>query len=859
MSTLQRIFYTLIFSFYLFACQKDHIEPDPGPPPGDTTKITWPVKNVQIEIPAGVKLDLSTLELHSLSQNAKISADGKAKAAFNKGYPSIAWVFDQQDRAVLAGFLTDSLSSISTASTAKVLLYFGYATMMEQYGMTSEFLKGIDQVKGVSDWIKTFDDQFKADPLVLDKGSYKESLRNALKKISGARKINTSSKQPAVANNQLKNISDVVVLQNSEKSGLRISTPELSKVQLENIYRRRAWAFLYKTKSIADNGAVTTTTIESNTRVSTETAVDPSGGFTSVSGVLGAWIEGPDKVQEFFAMKSGPFDIELDDNESEAEYKLRILGPGFPGTNKAISSQEIEKLTQLEIETLALDFLLPVMMEVVGNKDDLALIDGSRHVTGPIETFIEKTGSAIKLIPPVYEEIRKGSYNTALQKFIEALYAEGNAALFEDMVKLTAGVLEILAQQKYYIPPGVDVFKEAERKTKILKIIDLGLFANDIARMGIHIAKSSQLEEWTIQARMPKVTLLPEKSEVVPLMEKKITCEIKNMQENGDTHPFFEWSTSGKYGKISDTKGHTNLASFASADNIVSYYSTATASQLGNGDNLEYIYVVAKMGNTIIGRDTAIINVKKNRFDMLPKGVALSGKKYDKSRNDVDMYLKKLDKLNEIGADPTVDWKIVWTTAGSYGKLSGGGVTNATTVTVYNLNSANYKCTDDQTKSATEKIYAKIYMKAKSAPASEYVLYEELVGEVKIENDEKKKILHIPFNFLHGDTSQPYGNNGGVSYRCWKGNVVYVPEDKDAKSYSVKFYNLESPVIGAPSVISWTAGKLPGYEPASYAGPGYAGGTYCLTYSWGSRQGGTPGHANGEGSGGMAEVTIILK
>ncbi len=850
--------FALVLTLIILACQKNDIEPDPidPPPTPDTTKVNYPTKSIQVQLPADTKIDPGTLEVHSLSHNAKVSVSGTSKIAFNKGYPNIAWVFDAQGRLILAGFVTDSLSVINTTSTAKVLLYFGYATMMEQYAMTSEFLKSIDQVKGTTEWATTFDGLFKADPTVLDKGSFREPLRQALKKISGGRKMNVLTNQPGQVNQGLKLIADLEVVANTEKSGIRVSTPDLSKLAFENKYRRRAHAFLYKVKSVPENGNAVNTPIESNSLANTDTIVDPVGGFTSVAGVLGAWIEG--KPMEFAVVGSGPVDLKLDDNEIEAEYKLHIVGPGFPGTNKTVSDQEAKKLTRLEIETLALDFLLPVMLEVVGNKDDLALIDGSRHVTGPIEDFLESTSAALKIVPGAYEELRKGNYDMALRKLLEGLYNELNAAMFENMVKLTAGILEMLAQQRYYIPANADVFKDAERKVKILKLIDLGLFAGDIARMGTHIAKSAQLEEWTVKARGPKVSLTPDSSTVVPLMEQKITCEIKNFVENGgDTHAFYEWKTSGKYGKISDTKGHIDQVSINTADNIVSYHSLATASQLKDGDNLEYIYVTVKFGSTVIGRDTAIINVKKNSFEMQPKGVTLSGKKYAESRNEVMLRLKKVDKKNEIGSDPDIDWKIVWSTAGSYGKLLGPGIDDVTTLTILNDNTASYECKDDKTKEAVEKISARIYMKQKSAPASAYILYEEVVGEVKINNDDKKKILHIPFSFLHGDTAKILTNR--TSYSCWKGNGVYVPQDTAAKMYSLKFYDISSVTIGAPTSVAWYAGQNPGYAPASYAGKAFENGKWFITYSWGSANGPSPGHSGSGPKSGMAEVTITLK
>jgi hypothetical protein len=604
-----RFLMPLIVSLLIISCKKTETLAPTLPPPVDPP-VAYKTKEISIVLPEGVKIDLASSTVHSLSVSTKVDENGKSKAAFNKGYPHIAYVFDKDNRLMMAGFLTDTSATISAASTARVLLYFGYATMMEQYNLSSIFINEIDQVKGTKEWYASFENLFKTDPLALDKGSFAAPLRAAIKKISAGRKMNPVLTQPMANPGHAKKGADINIKDNAEKSGLLVHANDLSKISFDNKFRRRAHAFLYKVKSKTEKGAVTEKTIESTSIAEVDTIIDPVGGFTSFNGVLGAWIEG--KEMEYARLTSGPAKIELNDDEEEVEYKLRIVGPGIPGTNKTISNQEIAKLTQLEIETLALDFLLPVMLEVVGNKDDLALIDGSRHVSGPVEDFLEGATAALKIIPGAYDEVRKGNYDMALRKLLEGMYSELNAAMFEKMVKLTGGILEIIAQQRYYIPANADVFKEAGRKVKILKLIDLGLFANDIARMGTHIAQSSQLEEWIVTARAPRVTLLSDKTEVVPLEQTKIKCEIKNFKETGgDTHAFFEWSTSGKYGKISDTKGHTNLASFNSADHEIFYYSNAKLSDLTDGDNLEYIYVVAKFGSTVLGRDTIVINVKK--------------------------------------------------------------------------------------------------------------------------------------------------------------------------------------------------------------------------------------------------------
>src|SRR5690606_28130088 len=118
-----------------------------------------------------------------------------------------------------------------------------------------------------------------------------------------------------------------------------------------------------------------------------------------------------------------------------------------------------------------------------------------------------------------------------------------------------------------------------------IAVIDLILQGNDLRLVATHAATSRNLEEWTVVARGSKVSLLAEEAKVVPYSQQKITAEIKNMEEFGDTHPYFEWSTSGKWGYLKDTKGHQG-ASFESSDHEV-FYNSNTNSGLTDGDNWE--------------------------------------------------------------------------------------------------------------------------------------------------------------------------------------------------------------------------------------------------------------------------------
>jgi len=103
----------------------------------------------------------------SLAIDSKVDDKGKAKAAYNKGLPSIAYVFDKDKNVILCGFLTDSSNTISVGTTAEALLYYGIGAVYQPYEVMEKFLKGIAQVPGVPEWKSELEMLFVTDPLML--------------------------------------------------------------------------------------------------------------------------------------------------------------------------------------------------------------------------------------------------------------------------------------------------------------------------------------------------------------------------------------------------------------------------------------------------------------------------------------------------------------------------------------------------------------------------------------------------------------------------------------------------------------------------------------------------------------------
>ena len=575
-------------------------------------------------------------------------------------------------------------------------------------------------------------------------------------------------------------------------------------------------------------------------------AVSPTSAITSVTGVLGSAIEG--KQSDFAMVKSGPIKLDLLEIESEATYKIHIVGPGRPQP-LPITAAEISKYQRLEIETFVIDFFFPLFMEVFGYKDNLKG-GGIASDTGPIEKFIESTEVFLKTTPEVYEMIKGGDYLGASEKAVE-LYIVGN--LDSKLEELSMAAFDVIKDKaikggfKVGNLSAGDVQKKIGRIATILKVINTAMLAGDFIIIGDNIENSRQFEAWTIKARSAKVTLSPKESIVRTRGNKAIEAEIKNLEEGGDTHPFFVWKSSGKYGYIQDTKGNKG-ASFESSDSKITYYSNTSASDLPEENNWEYVYVEAFLGSQSIGKDTVKLNLRKSVYEIIPDGITLSGK--ENSVSAAKLYIERTDGTSSDFSDK----KVVWTTAGKYGRLNGNGG-KSTAITTFGSNSINYECTDKDTKKAVEKVYARIY--SKSSVDGEYFLFEELEATININNDDKIIIKHYA---LETRSSQGQGATNCMKNDMWGTAVAKEP---DAVSYTWRLIDVERNIIGASKSYSWKEGEgqtiHPFFPGILIYGVNNLGANYWIGYggrSYDCRNNTLPPFAPNKG---MAEVIITLK
>ena len=602
MKKLNQIIFTLLLVSLFSACKKNH-DQQALTPAGPELPAGVNSKDVQIILPENSPVDLSTCEVFSLSFRSSVDKGGNAKAAFNTGYPNIAYVFDKDDNVILAGFITDSTTSISAGSTAEVLLYFGMGTTFQPYEIEGKFINGIGKVPGVAEWKTQVEGMFKNDPLMLQKGLFADALKT---KVESIIKTGNIPRKPA----------DITVDANDKRSGLQLAEKGFNQFTITNTSRRRSQAFIYKMnyKDLEGVSHTVNNNVYGSVTSIADLKISPTSAIRDYKGVIQDWAAG--KGMDFAAVTFGPVEIPLEDNESEANFKVRVVGPGVLVLD-AMTSYEKERLINLQLQTITFDFLLPVMLDVVGHKETLGLVVGKD--LSSFEKFLKATGDYIATIPAASDALEAGNYKKA---FTDVLFAVENAKAGGAVDKWITALYESIGNavkemgSDYIEEQPEFLAKRAEHLVKVLEVIDIGMKFIDYGRITADILSSKTLEEWDLKAREVQLNMDPKEFTIGPLDQKKITAFIKTTL--GDNVVIeYEWSTTGKYGYLWDDRGHKGT-SFSSSIKEAYYLCNAKESDLGDGKHTDTIKVTAylKSGQTRtkIASGTSIANVGKDVF-----------------------------------------------------------------------------------------------------------------------------------------------------------------------------------------------------------------------------------------------------
>lgn len=813
------ILFSVFALFIIWAgCKKDR-KNDPKP-----NEIQMTRTDITVSLPEGSSIDLSQTKLFTLAGIADVGTDGKANIPYLNGTGQLVFLFDASDNLILESYITADNKEISVKTTAQALLFQGLQYIFLQDSLKLDFLKKSTASQKLEEYYMKMEQAFKTDPLMLEKKAYEATLKETIVKLTAQNPMSIYGRQ-------------IHIVDDDEKSKLKIEEVDVENVNILNSAYRRAHAFVYKTAFRDDNGLETVliSTIDYDDAAEKDMTVKKVRYINNAFDMI-------DVSRGFKTAETGPVHLPVAENEKEATYKIRIFGPGKPVSTPLTNAEKI-KLEELYYEYLAYDIIAPLMLDALGYKSLISKINEDA-----LKPFAEKVKIIAKTDPSVMEDLRAGVVYRTTENFFNAVSASGQSSSL-----LSSSLLDCMKaalNESNLSFPSAQTLQEHEKK--INKGIELLKYATGVVSGPFILAPHdyyNEMEEFAVKSRNNNVKIIPKESSVSTYVNHPLTANA-NVELNNNQTLIYKWATTAKYGGLKISTSGTPAATIETDQATINYYSNASSSSL-NENNYETIYVTAyiKEGSTLteVGSDTAIVNVKKNKLVMKPDDATINLK--NGGSRTLRLYIIKADGTRDILPNPVIDYKVVWSTAGSYGSLEN----NSTNVTKYDDNSATYTAyEDDDLTKVTENITARVYFKTKSETS--WTLREEVKGKVTIENDEKKIIYYTSPTSVHSDR-----NGNGCAVGC----VVVVPPVPNAKSYSVYVTGLANKNYPTYS-DSWNADDMDyirGYAGYVYTSNTEANGKYIVgiygTFTWA----GGPGneHFPTPNCTGTAKVTIILK
>lgn len=604
MKTLIKVF-TLLTLVLSLGCSSDD-SPQPGGDGPDNPTSEYEMVDVQVILPQNSTIDLSKTIMASLGSTSEINGSAKGSIPFNPGSVELAYLLDQDNNVLLAGFLSDGRKEISLETTAEVILYYGLDYYLLPPSAKKAFLNSVGQVTGFDELVNDLTTLFVSDPLMYSTGAYLDLLNEKIEQIS--------SKNGNTSENRIF-INDVL-----NKSGIVIQNPDSLHVQLQNFFPRRTHAFVYKKLVYDRDGNLTeipdyseNPMVHFDLKPGKKQQIDAFqvGNQLSQVGTQASIIEN--------ASVSDPIALPFSGNtEFVAEYELVVVGSGAEKTiSRDLSSVEKEAYEALNVKTYILDYFLPTLLDIGGNKNLLPRFGDAKE-----DALYDAVLPALQANNTVLEAVKQNKFKEASEVFLPELY--GNIRLSDDLRNILTDVYNIISNGGSMPNTFVQSQELVETGIQRMEMVMEALYKNMNLEQKTNVkmlnTEANAVESWIMDSINAEVTIFPTEADVCLGDPLEIRAGYYTFYEPGVEDFEYHWSTSNKFGgRIQDIEGDPSNygVSIVTTSNIVSYISVATESDLTDGDNFETVEVVVYTKNlqsgqlTEVGRKSMMVNNKK--------------------------------------------------------------------------------------------------------------------------------------------------------------------------------------------------------------------------------------------------------
>ncbi len=468
-----------------------------------------------------------------------VDSGGQSTVLLDEGARVLAILFDQGNRPILLGFVSDGQTEVSVQTTVEASLYYALGTAFLPADIREQFFAGVRNLPNLAATVTQAEQLFQNDPNFFQSQAYSDLIRNYINTVVPGGVVTRLNFDPA------------------PRSGLSLNEQQGDRVTVLNELPRRCLAFVYKISFKPEGSDVDTVLIDDvvtrNPIPKQEFRVVPTASIDSVIGTLQNVAAG--KGIEYAQKESDPADLSLAAGEKEAVHSIRVVGPSiFPDK---LSKSEEEKLIDLQWETALLDIALPIMFDMVGQNSSLKELRGGVNgagdaaLRGLLNSFKTFAGS----LPGVNDNIAAGKFEEATADILEGIRNNFRSQFFQafygDFVEVVGRSLNYSPEQLARMDRGLASFARALDVTDtILKMVNYASLVDAAAR-------TSKVEDFPVTTTRNPVTLVPSETIAIQDEPEEFEVEVQNGQlllEGGKAF-LYRWSTSGQYATPSGLRG----------------------------------------------------------------------------------------------------------------------------------------------------------------------------------------------------------------------------------------------------------------------------------------------------------------
>ncbi len=217
---------------------------------------------------------------------------------------------------------------------------------------------------------------------------------------------------------------------------------------------------------------------------------------------------------------SDELDLEITGDRRSETYEIAIIGPGRGIANiRSLTNKETEKFEQLSIETFVLDYFIPVLMDIGGNKDiySSATLQQAEAITSVVEPILRAHSPSI-------EAVIDNDFATAIERVYTIFYMVtfGLSNDLRNIMTQLYGIISNGSSPNTFIQKN-ELIKDGElRYKKVTEAIFWAMKESvGISCINQRLRGSLKVTNWDVTVYDGLVKLKPEKLVTVPFGDAK--------------------------------------------------------------------------------------------------------------------------------------------------------------------------------------------------------------------------------------------------------------------------------------------------------------------------------------------------